>query len=79
MMIMPTIGELYSGTFSCERQESVFLFHCDAKFKSSAHKLVKAAVDAGASFRVEAIAVNGAAFPIQDSLEAVVNISSKKL
>ena len=78
-MITPTISELYEGIFNFEQHESIFVFHCDAKFKSSAHKFVKAAVDAGAIFRVEAIAVNGAAVSMQNSLEATVNISNKKL
>lgn len=79
LIIMPTIDELYSGAFTLKRQGRIFFFDCDAKFKSNVHKLVKAAVDGGASFRIDSIAVNGAAFPIQASLDEKVIVSSKKL
>lgn len=77
--IQPEQEDLYFGEFVCKKNEQIFEFECDGKFKSSGNKSVKAAVDAGVVFRLTTILINGAGYSLPLPVGADIEVSSKKL
>jgi hypothetical protein len=78
-LINPEKEQLYAGDFTMNRLNKTFTFNCHGQFKANAHKLVKAAVDRGVPFRLSAVMINGAAYPIEEASTARIQVSSKKL
>ena len=77
--IQPECEDLYFGTFNFKQTGHIFEFVCDGKFKSSAHKSIKTAVDSGAIFCLTTVLINGAGYIFPTSVDSVIEVSSKKL